>query len=149
MRYSTVICAILCSLIGSCHKEEAKQPVNIDLKHAPLTVIKESIAGNWELRLDKGGFTGAIYKLFNPGENRWSFSIDAGRFNHSYQNSVVADTVLVWSRVKTSFGDSAYNFSYIDKQGFPNNYIPDRIRNDTLILLDDAIDGITHYLIRN
>jgi hypothetical protein len=123
--------------------------LNIDLRHAPLSIIQANLAGQWELRVNRGGVCGICSTTYGPGENVWIFSPDAQRLKQTYKGQIVTDTVLSWMRTRTFFSDSAFVLYYYMKQGTPNSVIADKVKNDTLILLDDAIDGITHYLIRD
>ena len=134
--------------ISSCTKDDEKQPLNIELWHAPLQTIKSNINGKWELRVvSVCGSPSFCAAKFGPGENVWMFSQNAERLKQVYKGAVNTDTTLLWPRRRT-IGDTTYLLSYYTKQGGPEELIVNKIRNDTLILIDNATDFNTYFLIK-
>ena len=60
---------------------------------------------------------------------------------------VTLDTIIVWKRDRDIFQDSTYLLSYRDSKSyaFPIYKVVDQIRNDTLVLIDDASDAFYYY----
>ena len=60
---------------------------------------------------------------------------------------VTLDTIIVWKWDRDIFQDYTYLLSYRDSKSyaFPIYKVVDQIRNDTLVLIDDASDAFYYY----
>jgi hypothetical protein len=142
-RYSYLIMTLVLT-ISSCKKDPVYEPLNIDLRHSSFATITSNIKGNWDLRKrDVAGCLNCI--KYNPGEYTWAFSSDGVRIKQVYRSVTITDTTLLWRWMRTLFGDTTYVMGYSDIQGAPSSGIVNKIRNDTLILMENAIDGSTYY----
>ncbi|HYK77295.1 MAG TPA: hypothetical protein VEV16_09980, partial [Daejeonella sp.] len=98
------------------------------------------IQGNWQIHYSYGGITGSI--------------------RHNYTNSFIEfrpDDIIYWKDNKIEIVNTKINWIRGNDQFYELTYIMvfdsyswcvDGLRNDTLILYDNAYDHMTHYLTR-
>jgi hypothetical protein len=135
------------SLLPQCHKEELKPSSNIVLYNQPLKVIRVNLNGSWQLLYVKGGYCvvcpprkyGTIFFDFNDNDG----------FIMRDTSAILADTKIDWIYKKDNFGDYTYLLHFVTKSSLPVSYVVDRIKNDTLLLMDDTFDYQTYFLIRS
>jgi hypothetical protein len=128
-------------IIAACSKDDPK--VNIQLYDKPLSVIKANITGKWKLNYAYGGIVAQkhvdrhnSYMIINPDH-----IIIGGD-----STGIKVDTAIVWVRSKNIFNDSTYLMSYKwSGYPFPEYNIVDRIKNDTLIVIQNVYDPIYYY----
>lgn len=139
---------LLLLLLLSCNKEKIKSPINIMLKDKPLSEIKSAIQGNWQLHYSYGGITGNIRQNFV--NSFIEFKATDSIYWNDNNNSIVADKIQ-WNRRRDMIGDSTYIMSFCEMRGticYPYSWGVQGIRNDTLILYDNATDPDSYYLTR-
>lgn len=132
--------------ITSCNKEKPKDPVNIWLKDKSLSEIKAAIQGNWQLHYSLGGFTGNLRK--NHFNSFIEFKLADSIYWKEQSNLLVADK-LQWNKKIDMIGDSTFIMSFCEYRAnicYPFSWGVQGIRNDTLILYDDATDPDAYYL---
>lgn len=139
---------LLALLLLSCNKEKLKTPVNLKLKDKPLNEIKAAIQGKWQLHYSYGGITGRIRQ--DHTNSYIEFKPTDSIYWNDNNNLIVAD-IITWNRRKDIIGDSTYIMSFCEMRGpvcYPYSWGVEQIKNDTLILYDDATDAMGHYLTR-
>jgi len=118
------------------------------LKDKPLSEIKSAIQGNWQLHYSYGGITGNIRQNFV--NSFIEFKATDSIYWNDNNNSIVADKIQ-WNRRRDMIGDSTYIMSFCEMRGticYPYSWGVQGIRNDTLILYDNATDPDSYYLTR-
>lgn len=121
---------------ASCEKNS--DTINIQLRDKPLSEIREAIQGKWQFHYAYGGFTG--HYRYNYINSFITFHHDHVTFRNGNTDEFT-DTITYWKRIKDIFGDSTYLMT-INGQG----WIVDGIYSDTLVLIDNAYDGMAHFL---
>ena len=126
----------------TCNKDESK--INIVLHDKPLDLIQSSIQGKWKLQKVTGGICNGCYP---PPKNNPYMIITGDHIVAGNDLRVTLDTIIVWKRDRDIFQDSTYLLSYRDSKSyaFPIYKVVDQIRNDTLVLIDDASDAFYYY----
>lgn len=142
----SIIFLLLILLNCFTHCEEDRQPVHsstITLWDKPLSVIQSYTAGKWKLQYSFGGLW--AHRITDTHSSYLHLSQDhiiAG--NDSL--GVVVDTSIVWVRAMITGNDSTYLLSYYWRGYlFPEHFIVNQIKNDTLILSDYGSDGFKYY----
>jgi hypothetical protein len=130
---SLLLTLLLPLFFSSCYYDNI--PVlpskNIILRDQRLAVIEANVQGNWKLVKITGGLCG----LCGPRvTNNPYMDITNDHIVLGNDLGVYVDTIIVWKGVSLS-GEYTYLLSYRD-----TNEIVDRIKNDTLILIDDTSD---------
>ncbi|MES2332633.1 MAG: hypothetical protein V4539_23700 [Bacteroidota bacterium] len=120
--------------------------LNIDLHGQPLALIQQYLKGNWKLNFTKGGICGVC--MTNYPSYFWNFS-EGDKIQLVYNNNIVTDTVITWVYRKDVFGVNSYVMDFTDRRDYPNGYVVSKIKNDTLILYDDASDPAGYYLTKS
>lgn len=139
---------LLVLLLLSCNKEKPEAPVNLKLKDKPLNEIKTAIQGKWQLHYSYGGITGRIR------QNRTNSFIEFKPNDSIYwnnNNDLIVRDIITWNRRNDIIGDRTYIMSFCEMRGticYPYSWGVEQIKNDTLILYDDATDAMGHYLTR-
>lgn len=116
------------------------------LKDKPLSEIKAAIQGKWQLHYSYGGITGNIRQ--NYTNSFIEFKPTDSIYWNDNNNLIVADKIQ-WNRRRDMIGDSTYIMSFCEIRGnicYPYSWGVQSIRNDTLILYDDATDPDSYYL---
>lgn len=142
---------MLFSLILFCFiqcKKNTNERVNIKLKNKPLGEIKLAIQGKWQLHYSYGGITG------NIRQNHTNSFIELKPTNSIYwddNNNLIVKDLIRWKRKIDMVGDSTFIMSFCEMRGaicYAYSCGVQGIRNDTLILYDDATDPDGYYLTR-
>lgn len=127
---------------SACKKDGNK--VNITLHDKPLSTIQSYKMGKWDLKYEQGGFTAGTYP---QTDFFWTFTSN-NKVTESYHDTIVVDASISWVRDKGLFigsNDSTYIMRFIDKEEVPWNYVVDGIFNDTLVIHDNAYDGMYYH----
>lgn len=123
--------------------EQKQQSLTIALYDKQLSTIQYYITGKWMLHYSYGGIL--AHKIKDTHNSYLHLSpnhIIAG--NDSL--GVVVDTSIIWVRVKLAGNDSTYLLSYYWRGYiFPEHFIVNQIKNDTLIISDYGSDGFKYY----
>jgi hypothetical protein len=122
------------------------EPVNIVLYNQPLSVIQKSIKGSWSLKYIYGGISpqkitekNKAYMILAP--NHITLGDDV--------SGTTADTTIVWVNSTNIFNQQTYLMSFQwEGNIFPEYKIVDQIKNDTLIIIDNAYDGYSYYYVK-
>jgi hypothetical protein len=62
---------------------------------------------------------------------------------------VTVDTTIIWVNTTDMFNQQTYLLSFYWKGNvFPEDYVVDQIKNDTLIIIDNAYDGYYYYYVK-
>jgi len=138
----------LSGLIGitafSCRKEKIKPQhnSNITLYDKPLAVIQANIMGKWKLQYEKGGICASCV---NDNFNNivWEFT-DDNKIKQSYNDTLVNETIIIWTREKDIFTDLTFIMNFYD-----NSFIVCGIHNDTLVLSDNSYDPVSYHFTRS
>jgi len=139
--------SIFILILLQCKKQEIYPSSNIVLYNQPLNVIKVNINGSWRLCYVKGGYCAVCPPRIYP--HVFFDFLDHDQVIVRDSNLVWADTKINWMYLKDTFGDYTNTLNFISKDSIPESYIVDRIKNDTLLLLDNAFDYQTYFLIRS
>jgi hypothetical protein len=130
--------------LARCEKDRKPiPPVNITLWDKPLSVIQSYIKGKWMLQYAYGGLS--THKYFDLHNSYMILSP-----NHIVLGNdslrVVVDTTILWVRTDIGSNDFTYLLSY-SWSGYlwPEYYIVNQIKNDTLIIRDYENDGFDYY----
>jgi hypothetical protein len=127
---------LICLCFVRCEKE--KQSANITLYDKPLPVIQYYITGKWKLEYAYGGLCAGKYiDIYNSYMILSPDHIIAG--NDSF--GAVVNTNIVWVRAKTLYNFSTYLLNYSSSE----YKIVYQIKNDTLVILDNADDGYSYF----
>lgn len=124
--------------------EKSQNRTNVILYNKSLIDIQHNIYGKWKMVYAKGGICATCIQ--NIDSSIWWFTNDNKIVKHL--NGIdILDTALIWNKELGTYtnGDSTYVMSFYDKYGYPNNFVVDRIRNDTLILHDFSSDAVFYY----
>lgn len=137
-------------LLLQCHKEQIKPSSNIILYNQPLNVIRVNINGSWQLVYTKGGYC-AVCPAVKHENIFFEFNYNDRIILRDINliNPIIADTTIDWIYMKDNFGDYTYILHFFTTDSLPVDYVVDRIKNDTLLLLDDTFDYQTYYLIKS
>lgn len=128
--------------MSGCKKDGSK--VNITLHDKQLSTIQSYIIGKWDLKYEQGGFTALTFPQTNFF---WTFT-SANKVTKSYHDTIVADASITRVRDHGLFlgtNDLTYIMRFLDKEEVPWNYVVDGIFNDTLVIHDNAYDGMYYY----
>jgi len=120
--------------------------VTITLWNKSLPIIQSYIKGHWKLQYTEGGFAaGTVFDKYNSYMILNSDSIILG----NDPLGIYVDTSIVWLRSKNMFNDSTFLLSYSDYKysgyPYPERYTVYEIKNDTLLLVHDVLDGYYYY----
>ncbi len=137
---------IACFCFVNCKK--TNDPLNIVLYDKPLSVIQANIEGKWKLQYTYGGF---LVSKYPAKHNSYIILKPAHIVIGNDSAGVVVDAEIRWQRAKNYFNDSTYllTYSYTPGYAFPYMYIVDRIKSDTLILIDNASDPFYYFYTKN
>lgn len=133
-------------MLAGCKKPN--DPINIRLKGKSLSVIKRTIRGDWQLHYAYGGFTGHYRKDFNNSFICFKKSDTIIWLDSTWKR---VDTEIHWTRILDFVEqnpDSVFLMSFHDTYGYPYSWIVDGIYNDTLLIYQDAYDGMIYHLTR-
>lgn len=125
-------------------KKEHSGPVNITLWDKPLPVIQSYITGKWKLEYAIGGFMGMKY----PARNNAYMKLTPSHIIIGNDSSgIVVDTTIVWEKNTDIRNRNTWLLSYHYSPGyiFPYHYIIEQVRNDTLIIADNAYDSYEYF----
>lgn len=119
---------------------------NIILHDKPLYVIRANIQGQWKLLYVQGGFSSGTF----PAKNNPYLKITDDHIIAGNDFGVTLDSMIVWRRDTDIFNQYTYLMGTSGPTGYPGLIytIVDRIKNDTLILVDNAYDGFSYYYLR-
>ena len=132
----------LCLLCNNCRYDNSFVPSsNIILNDKPLYVIRANIQGYWKLLYAQGGISGGTF----PDKNHQYMIINGDVVTWGSDQGTTLDTI-VWKR--NSYLNPQYTFIMTYRHSGASKIV-DRIKNDTLVLIDDAIDGFTAYYLRS
>ncbi len=132
------------SLLTQCKKDDT--PVNIVLYNQPLPVIQKYITGNWSLKYIEGGF---MYQKFIEKNNSYIKLTPTHVIMGDNLRGVTVDTTIIWVNTTDMFNQQTYLLSFYWKGNvFPEDYVVDQIKNDTLIIIDNAYDGYYYYYVK-
>lgn len=147
-----VLSSCLCSF--QCKKKEVKIDTSlhtITLYDKPLKVIQAYITGTWKLEYQKGGICGTcVYP--SPPNNSLYMIISPRRITFQSDSlGVFIDTLIYWKKDTDIYGHSTYllTYHYTPGYAFPYAYIVYGIKNDSLILMDDASDAVSSVYTRS
>ena len=140
-------------LIGhfiQCKKKDVPDikapPVNIVLHDQPLSVIQKYITGNWSLKYIEGGF---IYQKIIEKNNAYMKLTPTHVMMGDNRRGVTVDTTIEWVNGKDMSNQQTYFLSFHWKGNIlPEFEIVDQIKNDTLIIIDNADDGYYYYYVK-
>ncbi|MBV9961481.1 MAG: hypothetical protein JO072_04470 [Parafilimonas sp.] len=136
--------------IAQCKKDSGY--VNIILYNKPLSEIQSHIQGKWKLHYTMGGFCGTC-KSDRELYNEYYEFLPNDRIRYTFQDTLLADAIINWLRYKPNgYSDSISVMEFYDKRFSPNYFEPDRIVNDTLILVSPdrfTADAISYYLTKS
>ncbi|MBS1682572.1 MAG: hypothetical protein JST48_12740 [Bacteroidetes bacterium] len=122
---------------------------NIILHDKSLDVIRVNVQGKWKLLYAQGGLSWGTYPAkYNAFMDIAGDHIVAG--NDSL--GVTVDTSIVWKKeLYNPPSEYTYLMGTPGPPGYPGGLIykvVDRIKNDTLIIIDDAFDGYYYYYLK-
>ncbi len=128
-----------------CNKQNSQIPVNTILWNKSLDSIKYFINGNWKLAIIQGGWSG----INHINNEYWKFTSD-NRLIVMANNSLKENDSCTWQKGNflSSTTDSTQLLVLNTTQYINNPLIIYAIRNDTLALGCNCIDGDNFYLIR-
>jgi hypothetical protein len=140
-------CVFILSLLFisfSCRKN--KETLSIILYDKPLNVIQTYIKGNWKLKYAYGGLS--THKYIDKYNSYMILSPDHIILGND-STGIVVDTNIVWIRSMARYEDSTYILSY-SWSGYlwPEHYLVDQIKSDTLIIIDYVNDGYSYFYIK-
>jgi hypothetical protein len=136
---------LLLLILWSCNKDKTDFS-NITLKDKPLSQIKTAIRGKWQLHYSYGGITGNI--RHNYTSSFLEFKANDSLYWDDNNNRIVADRIT-WENKTDVIGDKTYIMSFCEMRSsvcYSYSWGVQGIRNDTLILYDNATDPDYHYL---
>ncbi len=158
LNYVFVIGSLFMLIIElGCNKEPIKKnnegtdtSVTITLWNKPLPVIQSYIKGHWNLQYTMGGFTGGIW--FDKYNEYMILSSDRIILGNDAVG-IYVDTAIIWVRAEYySSNDSTFFLCYNPNKYSGHTYSPNfgreivyAIKNDTLIILDDGVDGFYFF----
>jgi hypothetical protein len=140
MKKLSIILCILAMLWLSCKK--GKLSDNIILKDKPLNEIQKYISGKWKLLYAIGGFTG--YNRYDFIENYIEFN--SNTIYWKTHDTIVANGQIEWVPIKDIWHKNTYVMMFKDADTYPYSFIPDRISNGQLWLVENAADGYGYIL---
>jgi hypothetical protein len=109
----------------------------------PLNVIQSYIKGKWRLQYIYGGL---LAKKHIDSYNSYLILSSDHITRGNDSTGVIVDTTIVWVRAKVWGNDSTYLLSYSWRgYNWPEYYIIDQIKDDTLIIKDYVDDGFNYY----
>lgn len=134
--YTRLLVFLLPILLFACKKESE----DITFGDQPLSIVKAHVNGRWQFIYAYGGFTGNYrYDYVNAYLEFYGDSI----VQRSH-DTITYSTKIEWKKITDIRGRQAYYMYFTGGGG----YIVDEIKNGELILLDNANDGMAHYLRR-
>ena len=127
------------ALLGAgCDDDESEELLHdITLSDKPLSVIQQYITGDWKLQYSIGGIAGSKYidesnSYMNLTQNHITMGNDS--------KGVFVDSPIEWiNKYDTYLLDYSYS------EGVHFAYIIEGIKNDTLMVTEDAGDGFTFF----
>lgn len=137
---SSVLILLLC--FTRCKTDEIT-PTNIVLYNKPLKTMQQYIQGKWKLQYAYGGFS--THKYTAVDDSYMILSPNHITMGNS-SKGVVVDTTIVWTKTDIGTNDFTYLLSY-SWAGYPwpEYYVVDQIKNDTLIIREYVNDGYDYY----
>jgi len=146
MRYVRHILVLSLFLIinfcfARCQKD--RQIITLPLHDKSLPIIQSYIKGKWKLQYVYGGL---IERKYADKDHSYMILTPYHIIIGNASTGVVVDTTIVWERAKARYDDSTYLLTY-SWSGYlwPEHYLVDQIKNDTLIIIDDVDDGFSYY----
>lgn len=137
---STFFLILFSIMFFSCQKEK---PINgtRDLKNLSLPQLKEFLNGSWRYQFAHLSTFHGNDTIYYPDSHLFFYSEDSIRLSN--HNSIVFKEKIIYQWGQISYNDSAYILSFY---GF--HWVADRIKNDTLVLVDyfDSEGPNSYYL---
>jgi hypothetical protein len=130
-------------IIFTCCKKDDKEPINIILYNKSLKTIQHYSQGKWKLQYSLGG----IIAQKNIDKNNSYMLLTP---NHIILGNdslgVVVDTSIIWEKTKIENSEFTYllSFSWVG-YSWPEHYLIDKIKNDTLIIRNHVSDGLSYF----
>jgi len=133
----------LMTCLSGCKKDNVG-PTTGELYNKPLSVIKASIEGNWQLHYAIGGI-GNVLQNFDS--TNWEFNFqNQDRIKQYYEGKIVTDSTITWNKGQDNYSGQSYIMGFYDKLGYPYSYIVDGIYEDTLVMHDNYDDAMFYHL---
>ncbi len=134
-----ILFLLFSSMGAGCEKDHESEQLlhNITLYDKPLSVIQKYITGKWKLQYAFGGLW--AHKVINTDNSYMILSP-----NHIIKGND-SRGVFVDSRIEWINKYDTYLLNYSYSEGVHFAYIIERIKNDTLMLTEDAGDGFTYF----
>lgn len=129
--------SLILSFLVSCSKDnDPAEPTIGDLYNKPLSVIKASIEGRWQLHYGKGGIASNMIHDWG-NDDYWEFDF-SGSTDHikAYDDPITADATITWIKGQDAYvGSESYTMSFFDNLG---DYTVLGVYNDTLVIKDSG-----------
>ncbi len=137
---------LILSCFTQCKKEDT--PTNIILYNKPLKTIQSYIKGKWKLVYAKGGICGTC--LHYCDNCYVEFTSNNKVLVPDGDGTYLTDTIIEWVRDIGTYtnNDSTYLMKFYDKYGYPNIYVIEQIKHDTLIYHDNSSDAVFYHFIK-
>ncbi len=127
----------------SCKKKPQYKIEYLELYNKPLNEIRSTLNGKWQVHKKQGGFTG--FDILYPKNTFIEFKFGNININDSvrhYNDTIeLANNKATWNKEYAITGDSTYMLHYIDKYIFSQSKIILHIKNDSLVISDNFING--------
>ena len=137
LKIGIVLC--LLSLMGTgCDKKEDFGPesTNVKLRDKPLSVIQHYITGDWKLQYAVGGLSA---QTFIDTANTY-MTLSSTHILIGNDSGVLINSSIKWVKKYDTY---VLDYSYPEGVHYP--YIIESIKNDSLIITEDAGDGFTYF----
>lgn len=138
-------CLIFCTLCSSACKKDENKPNDSDtsgvvlLRNKSLNEIKSILLGNWKIHYSEGGITGTIKTIHENSSFRYLSNDSVYIVFSNIPNT--ADKAKL-TKQETAFGYNAWIIEFNLLNGVKNHLVVDHTFNDTLALVQNAIDGV-------
>ncbi|MCF6332545.1 MAG: hypothetical protein L3J11_04595 [Draconibacterium sp.] len=122
-----------------CERDHESEQLlhNITLSDKPLSVIQKYITGDWKLQY---AFGGLLAHKVTDTVNSYMILSPNYIIKGNDSRGVFVDSSIEWI-----YKYDTYLLDYSYSEGVHFAYIIERIKNDTLMLTEDAGDGFTYF----
>jgi hypothetical protein len=144
IRIELLLLLLVFTSLVDCKKDnQAKQPITITLWDKPLSEIQSYITGNWKLQYSYGGLS--VHKVIEKNNSYMLLKPDHILIGND-PLGIVVDTSIVWVKMDIGTNEFTYLLSY-SWPGYlwPEHYIVEQIKNDTLVIREYVNDGFRSY----
>ncbi|MBX2925971.1 MAG: hypothetical protein KF746_27495 [Chitinophagaceae bacterium] len=142
----TLCIILLCSV--SC-KKETENFYNSDLKKKSISSIKNFLSGKWQIQYAYiWNYATIERREYYSAKNMITFfPVDSILWKSEVSNNIITQTKIYYTQGRNGYNENSTILTFpVTALGYNYSWIPDRTKNDTLIILDNGNLGSSYYL---